>query len=124
MKIKIINYSIGIILSALCCSIIIYAIETNRSLIQIGIAFVSLYFPISFISSLKGKFIIFSFTSFLIIGTYICIKQQWYDTGFGVALAIVLGIATFVFRVSKVKTFDSSEYKRKQNEKRTNRQSN
>ncbi|GEM_PF-1541577 len=124
MKNKIINYGLGIILSALCCGILIYAFETNRSIIQILIAFIALYFPISFISSIKGKFIIFLFTSFVIIGSYICIKQHWYDTGFGVALAIILGGATYIFRVSKAKTFDSSEYKKKQNEKRANRQSN
>jgi len=118
MKNKLINYGLGIILSALCCVILIYVIETNRSIIQVLIAFIVLYFPISFISSIKGKFATFLFLSFLIFSSYFCFKQQWYDTLFGVALAIILGGATYIFRVTKAKTFDSSGYKIKQKEKR------
>lgn len=115
---KIIKNSIGIILSAISCGILIYAFETNRSFIQILVSFAILYFPIAFISSIRGKVSIFVFASILIIGGYICFKHQLYDTSFGIALAILLGGSTYIFRVSKAKTFDSSDYKSKQKEKR------
>ena len=101
----------GIILAFLSCGILILAFETNRSFLQIGIAFLLFILPISFISSIHRKVAVFIFTSFLIIGGYICIKMQWFDTGFGIALAILLGGATYLFRVSKSKTFDSADYK-------------
>jgi len=112
---------IGIILAALSCGLLIYAYETERSFTQILVAFGILFFPIVFISSINGKVAVFLFTSLLIIGGYICYKQQWYDTGFGVALAILLGGATYLFRVSKAKTFDSSDYKQEQKDKRNAR---
>ena len=115
---KIFRNSLGIILAIICCGILIYAFETNRSFLQIIIAFVALYFPIAFISSINEKVAIFLFTSFLIIGSYICFRHQLYDTGFGAALAIFLGGATYIFRVSRAKIFDSSDYKSKQKEKR------
>lgn len=109
---------IGIILAVLSCGLLIYAYETERSFIQILVTFGILFFPIAFISSINGKVAIFLFSSLLIIGGYICFKQEWYDTGFGVALAILLGGATYLFRVSKAKTFDSSYYKQEQKDKK------
>jgi hypothetical protein len=111
---KIVNLTMGIILAILSCGILIYAFESDRSFIQILIVFSFLFLPISFISSINSKVAIFLFTSLLIIGSYICIKQHWYDTGFGVALALLLGGATYIFRVSKAKTFDSSAFKSNQ----------
>lgn len=112
---------LGIILAAISCGLLIYAYETERSFAQIIITFIILFFPITFISSINGKVAVFLFTSLLIIGGYICYKQEWYDTGFGLALAILLGGATFLFRVSKAKTFDSSDYKQEQKDKRNAR---
>jgi hypothetical protein len=112
---------IGIILAALSCGLLIYAYETERSFTQLLIAFGILFFPIAFISSINGKVAVFLFSSLLIIGGYICYKQEWYDTGFGVALAILLGGATYLFRVSKAKTFNSSNYKQEQKDNRNAR---
>lgn len=112
---------IGIILAIFCCGLIIYAYETERSFSQIFVAFSILFLPITFISSINGKVGVFLFSSLLIIGGYICYKQGWYDVGFGVALAILLGGATYLFRVSKAKTFDSTEYKQEQKDKRNAR---
>lgn len=111
---KISKNNIGIILAVLCCGILIYAFESDRSFIQIFLAFVILFLPITFISSIKGKVAIFIFASFLIIGGYICFKLHWYDTGFGVVLAMLLGGATHIFRVSKATTFDATDYKQNQ----------
>ena len=112
---------IGITLAALSCGLLIYAYETERSFTQLFVAFGIMFLPIAFISSISGKVAIFLFTSLLIIGGYICYKQEWYDTGFGVALAILLGGATYLFRVSKAKSFDSSAYKQEQKDKRNAR---
>lgn len=112
---------IGIILAILSCGLLIYAYETDRSFAQILITFGILFLPIVFISSINGKVAVFLFASLLIIGGYICYKQTWYDTGFGAALAILLGGATYLFRVSKAKTFSSSDYKQEQKDKRNAR---
>jgi len=118
---KFTNIIIGIILSVLTCGILIYAFETNRSFLQIFLTFFILILPITFISAIQGKVAIFLFSSLLIIGSYICLKLQWYDSGLGLLLAVILGGATHIFRVSKAKTFDASEYKRTHKEKRNGR---
>jgi hypothetical protein len=112
---------IGIILAVLSCGLLIYAYETERSFTQLLIAFGILFLPITFISSINGKVVVFLFSSLLIFGGYICFKQEWNDTLFGVALAMLLGGATYLFRVSKAKTFDSTDYKQQQKDKRNAR---
>lgn len=112
---------IGVLLAVLSCGLLIYAYETNRSFAQIIIAFSILFLPISFISSINGKVAIFLFSSILIVGGYICYKQVWYDTGFGVALALLLGGAIYILKVSKVETFSASDYKQEQKNKRNAR---
>ncbi|MFT5249954.1 MAG: hypothetical protein ACI93P_001689 [bacterium] len=112
---------IGVILSVLSCGLLIYAFETDRSFVQILITFLILFLPIAFISSIDGKVLVFLFTSILVIGGYVCYKQEWYDTGFGVALALLLGGATYFYRVSKARTFTVSNYKQQQKEKRNAR---
>lgn len=94
---KVTSLIIGIILAVLSCGILIYAFETDRSFAQIVIAFSILFLPITFISSINGKVAIFLFSSILIIGGYICYKQDWYDTGFGVVLALLLVGANLYF---------------------------
>jgi hypothetical protein len=112
---------IGIILAILSCGILIYAFETDRSFVQIITAFSILILPITFISSINGKVAIFLFSSILIIGGYICFKQDWYDTGFGVAIALLLGSATYFFKISKAETFSVSDYKQEQKNERNAR---
>ena len=115
------NTIIGIILAVVSCGILIYAFETDRSFTQIIIAFSILFLPTVFISSINGKVAVFLFSSILIIGGYVCYKQVWYDTGFGVALALLLGGALSVFKVSKAETFSASDYKQEQKSKRNAR---
>lgn len=115
------NTIIGILLAVLSCGILIYAYETDRSFTQIIIAFSILYLPIAFISTINGKAAVFLFSSILIVGAYICYKQVWYDTGFGVALAILLGGVTYIFKVSKAETFSAADYKQEQKNKRNAR---
>jgi len=112
---------IGIILATISCGILIYAIETDRSFAQIIIAFSILFLPIAFISSINGKVAVFLFASVIIIGGYICYKQHWYDTGYGLALAVLLGGATYIFKVFKAETFSASDYKQEQKAKRNAR---
>jgi membrane-associated HD superfamily phosphohydrolase len=115
------SITIGILLAILSCGILIYAFETDRSFAQIIIAFGVLFLPIAFISSINGKVAIFLLSSILILGGYICFKQDWYDTSFGVLLALLLGGATYFFRVSKVETFSASEHKQEQKNKQNAR---
>ena len=112
---------IGITLAVLSCGLLIYAFETDRSFAQIIVAFSLLFLPITFISSINGKVTVFLFISILIVGGYICYKQLWYDTGFGVVLAALLGGAIYIFRVSKAETFSATDYKQEQKNKRNAR---
>ena len=112
---------IGITLAVLSCGILIYAYETDRSFAEIIIAFSILFLPNAFISSINGKVAIFLFSSILIIGGYICYKQDWYDTGFGVILALLLGGVTYIFKVSNAETFSATDYKQQQKNKRNAR---
>jgi hypothetical protein len=115
------SIAIGILLAILSCAILIYAFETDRSFTQIIIAFGILFLPITFISSINGKVVAFLLSSILIIGGYICFKQDWYDTSYGAALALLLGGSTYFFRVSKAETFSASDYKQEQKNKRNAR---
>ena len=112
---------IGIIIGITTCALLIYAYETDRSFIQIIIGFCILIIPITFISSFNGKFAVFLLSSLLIIGTYLCINQHWYDTVYGVVLALLLGGTLYRFRISKVETFNASDYKKNQKDKRNDR---
>ena len=109
---------IGVLLAALSCGLLIYAIETSRSFTQIFISFGVVFFPVTFISSIRGKVLVFIFTFILIVGIYICYKQGWYDTTYGAALALLLGGAASVLKVSKAKRFSATDYKKEQKKKR------
>ena len=112
------NVIIGFFLAVASCALLIYAIETNRSLSQIFISFGLVFFPVAFVSSIRGNVLVFIFTFILIAGVYICYKQGWYDTAYGAALAVLLGGATSVLKVSKTKKFSATDYKKDQKKKR------
>ena len=108
---------LGSVVALLTFAIIIFFIETNRSLLQLFIGFLIFIIPVTFISSFQSTtpvFILVLFTAFFIyFGIY---KYEYFDTLFGLLLAIIIGGAIAYFRINKYKLFSPSEYK-KENEK-------
>ena len=103
---------LGSIVALLSFGIIVYAIETDRSLLQLFVGFFIFIFPVMFISSFQSTtpaFILVLFTAFFAYGMY---KFDYYDTLFGLLLAIVIGGSIAYFRINKYKLFSASEYKK------------
>ena len=103
-------------------AIAVYMIETDRSLFQLFIGFLIFIIPVTFISSFQSTtpvFMLLLFTLFFIyFGIY---KYEYFDTLFGLLLAVIIGGTIAYFRIQKYKLFSPSEYKNKVKEsKETN----
>lgn len=104
--------TLGVIVALLSFAVIAYAIETNKSLIQLFIGFVLFIIPVIFISSFNssvGSFILVIFTAFFSYGMY---KYEYYGTLFGILLAIIIGGSIAYFRVEKYEVFSTEKYKK------------
>jgi len=110
---------VGCIVAILSASILIYAVESHKSLNQIFLAFILFIIPFSLLSvffSRVGSFIL-TFTS-LIVG-YIVIKYSYNDFWLGIVMAALIGGAVYVYitipsikRMNDHKPFSPNEYKR------------
>ena len=109
---------IGVIMSLIVAGVLIFAIETDKSLLQIFITAALLTIPIMFISSINGKVLVFIFSFIFILGGYLCYKMEWYDTIYGLIIAATLGGAAHYFKISKTTTFSAESYKEKQKTER------
>ena len=93
--------------------IVVYMIETDRSLFQLFIGFLIFIIPVTFISSFQSTtpvFLLVLFTSFFVyFGIY---KYEYFDTLFGLLLAVIIGGAIAYFRIDKYKLFSPSEYEK------------
>tara|TARA_Y100000310_G_C20691019_1_gene822201 strand:- start:2780 stop:3142 length:363 start_codon:yes stop_codon:yes gene_type:complete len=113
---------LGSIVALLTFAIFVYMIETDRSLLQLFIGFMIFIVPITFISSFQSTtpvFLLVLFTAiFIYFGIY---KYEYFDTLFGLLLAVIIGGAIAYFRIHKYKLFSPSEYKKETNKsKETN----
>jgi len=102
---------IGLAISIIVAGIIIFAVETNKSFLQIFITAGIFIIPFMFLSSINGKFVVFIFALPVLLGGYLCYKMEWYDTIYGLIMAGTLGGAIHYFRISKTKTFGAEDYK-------------
>ena len=101
---------IGIIVAIVFFALLFYAIETKKSGTQITIGFLLFIFPFMFLSSFKSAVPAF-ILSLLIMGTiYIGYKYRYFDIFLGVALAFIVGIPIFCFRILPYKLFSPSKY--------------
>lgn len=93
--------------------IVVYMIETDRSLFQLFIGFLIFIIPVTFISSFQSTtpvFLLVLFTAFFVyFGIY---KYEYFDTLFGLLLAVIIGGAIAYFRIDKYKLFSPSEYEK------------
>jgi len=103
---------LGSIVALLSFALIVYVIETDTSLFQLLIGFLIFIIPITFISSFQSTtpvFILVLFTAFFAYGMY---KFEYYDTLYGLLLAIIIGGSISYFRINKYKLFSPSEYQK------------
>lgn len=109
---KINKILLGSIVALLTFGIIVYAFETDISMLQMFVGFMLFIIPITFISSFNSTtpaFILVLFIAFFGYGMY---KFEYTDTLFGLLLAIVIGGSIAYFRIHKYELFSSSEYKK------------
>jgi predicted membrane protein len=102
---------VGAILAVLCAAIIIFAIETGKSLLQLIAGFVLFILPITILSSFRSTAGSFIVGFYVIIIGYIIYKFSYYDSLLGILLAVIIGGTMFYFRVNPYQPFSSEKYK-------------
>jgi hypothetical protein len=118
MEIKIKKILVGSISAILSAGILIYAIETNRSLNQILTGFVLFVFPFTFLSILStrtGSFVLV-FSSALV--GFVVSKNSYDDFWLGIILAALIGGIFYYYltipairAMRNYKPFSSKEFK-------------
>ena len=105
------NILIGILAAVILGGLIIFAIEDDRSFLQILAGFVFCIIPFTFLSSFSSKIASFLLALAVIILAYVAYKLEYQDVWIGIVMAAVTGGAAFYFRVNKYQPFSPSEYK-------------
>ena len=105
------NILIGILAAVIFGGLIIFAIEDERSFLQILAGFVFCIIPFTFLSSFSSKIASFLLALVVIILAYVAYKLEYQDVWIGIVMAAVTGGAAFYFRVNKYQPFSPSEYK-------------
>jgi len=103
---------LGAITALMSFCIIVYAIETDKSLFQILIGFLLFIIPIMFISSFSSTSAFFILVFSIAFYGYGMYKFEYYDTLYGLFLAAIIGGSIAYFRINKYKLFSKSEYKK------------
>ena len=102
---KLTNLFIGVLISIVFAGTIIFSIENSLSLLQIFLGFIVFLLPLTFISSFKSKFSIFTLSLLSILVFYSVIKFEFYDFFIGFGLALISGLSLHYFRIKKAKIF-------------------
>lgn len=102
---------LGVIVALATGAILFYVIESKKSGAQVTIGFLLFIFPFMFLSSFKSAVPAFILT-LLTLGTiYVGFKYHYFDLFWGIALAFIIGIPIFCFRVLPYKIFSPTKYK-------------
>ena len=107
---------LGSIIAIISFAILYYAIEYDRSILQIIIGFALFIFPFSFLPLFKSTAFSSILVFFTLVTLYIIFKGSYYDTFLGILLAAVIGGYIFYFKVRSYKLFSPSEYKNNANQ--------
>ena len=109
---------VGSIAAILCANILIYAVESHRSLNQILLAFILFVLPFSLLSaffSKTGSFILV-FTSIMI--DFVVTRYSYNDFWLGIVLAAIIGGAVYFYitipsikKMNESKPFSPHDYK-------------
>ena len=106
------KYLIGALVAILSFGILFYVIENDKSMTEVVIGFILFILPTIFISSFKSNeaafILVLSLCFYFYLGIY---KGEYYDTLYGLALALVIGVPISSLRVEKYELFDQKEYK-------------
>ena len=101
---------LGVLVGLSVFGIIVYSVNTDKSLIQLFIGFILFIFPIMFISSFGSVAAIFILTIYVATTGYFINTYEFYDTLMGLLLAIIIGGSIAYFRIGKYEIFSSKEY--------------
>jgi L-lactate permease len=123
MESKLRNILIGSIAALLCASILIYAIESQRSLSQIFLGFIIFVFPFALLSAFFSKTGSFLLVFVSVMTGYTVTTYSYNDFWLGILLAAIIGGAVFLYvTIPSVKTmndykpFSAEDYKEKAKE--------
>jgi|TARA_B110000483_G_C18186400_1_gene539103 hypothetical protein len=105
------NTFIGIIAATIVMGLVIYTIEDERSILQMIVGAMFFIIPFTFISSFTSKIMSFLLMSFTILCGYIGYKMGYEDLWIGIIQSLVIGGATYFYRITKTTTFSASDYK-------------
>ena len=110
----------GSIAAILCAGILIYAIESHRSLYQIFVGFILFVLPFSILSSFFSKIGSFIFIFISIMIGFIVTKYSYNDFWLGIVLAGIIGGAIYIYisipaikTMNEYKPFSPNDYKEK-----------
>ena len=105
------NILLGSVVAIITVALIIFIVETGRSLLQFAIGFFLFIIPITFISSFKSTIMSFILVAFSILVLYVIYKYSYQDAIFGIILACIIGGSIFYFRVNRIQPFSATDYK-------------
>lgn len=107
------NILLGSIAAIACATIIIFAVEEEKSIYQILGGFLIFLLPFTFLSSFGSKVGSFIFVFCTILIAYFVSKFLYHDFWLGVLTAAIIGGGAFYFRINKYTPFSPTEYKKK-----------
>lgn len=120
MKKDLLSTFIGIFAAIIFMGLIIYSIEDDRSILQMIVGFMFFIIPFTFVSSFTSKIMSFLLVSFAILFGYIGYKMGYEDLWIGIIQSLVIGGATYFYRIRKTTTFSASDYKEEAKNQRDN----
>lgn len=118
METRIKQILIGSIAAILCSGILIYAIESHRSIYQILLGFILFVIPFALLSAFFSKTGSFILVFISIMTGFIVTKYSYNDFWLGIVLAGVIGGAVYFYitipaikTMNEYKPFSSKDYK-------------
>jgi hypothetical protein len=123
MDTRIKNIFIGSLIAIVTASIIIFAVEEDKSFYQIAAGFFIFILPYSFISTFFSKLGSFIFVFISILIGFIVSRYYYYDFWIGVVLSAIIGGAIYKYitipainTMNSFKPFSPNDYKEKSKE--------
>ena len=120
METRVKKILIGSIAAILCSSILIYAIESHRSLYQILLGFILFVIPFALLSAFFSKTGSFILVFISIMVGFIVTKYSYNDFWLGIVLAGIIGGAIYIYisipaikTMNEYKPFSPNDYKEK-----------
>jgi len=110
----------GFVLALIFAVVVIFFIESGRSLLQLIGGFVLFIIPATFISSFRSSAAAFLLGAYSVAILYIIYKLSLFDMIAGILLAIIIGGCIHYFRILPYKPFSMEKYKKLAGQQRRN----